>query len=130
MGIPGSIWKTCFHQALACVLLIDCGSPEPVKKAEDERGNVGPRAPTYAYCIDLGYAPDSNACVFPDGTRCELWSFYYGTCGQAFSYCTRQGGILANETTTRLGGTYTEAMCTLKGARCNEQNFLKTKVCP
>jgi putative hemolysin len=122
------------HWALAGTLLLGCGSPEPVKKAEDERGKIGPAAPTYAYCMDLGYSAKTvnnvGSCVFPDGTACELWAFYYGKCGQGFSYCARQGGTLANETIMREGGTYTEAICTLKGARCNEQTFLKTKVCP
>jgi putative hemolysin len=30
-------------------------------------------------------------CAMPDGERCDAWAFLQGTCGQAHSYCARQG---------------------------------------
>lgn len=58
------------------------------------------RNPAAVYCLDLGYryetipgigGGDDGICVFPDGERCEQWNFYAGNCGQAYSYCARQG---------------------------------------
>ncbi|MBI5667897.1 MAG: S8 family serine peptidase [Chloroflexi bacterium] len=58
------------------------------------------RNPAAVYCLDLGYryetvpgigGGDDGLCVFPDGDRCEQWDFYAGKCGQAYSFCARQG---------------------------------------
>lgn len=39
-----------------------------------------PRNPAEAYCSAHGGCPKSGNCYFPDGSFCELWSFYNGTC--------------------------------------------------
>lgn len=44
--------------------------------------------PASIHCEQLGYRleirssdhGDTGVCVFPDGTECEEWSFFYGTC--------------------------------------------------
>lgn len=57
--------------------------PKPI--VEDERGSVGPGSPAAGYCEKLGYRTEGDACVFPDGTRCEQWSFYRAECGHEHS---------------------------------------------
>lgn len=43
------------------------------------------RTPQEAYCISHGGCPKDGYCNFPDGSSCELNSFYNGTCpGAAF----------------------------------------------
>lgn len=38
-----------------------------------------------AYCVNHGGCPNDGYCYFPDGTYCELHSFYNGTCpGSAY----------------------------------------------
>ena len=32
------------------------------------------------YCVNHGGCPSNGYCYFPDGSYCELWSFYKGTC--------------------------------------------------
>ncbi len=39
-----------------------------------------PRNAAEAYCSAHGGCPKSGNCYFPDGSFCELWSFYNGTC--------------------------------------------------
>jgi len=51
--------------------------------------------PAARYCTALGYtceptSTDAN-CWFPNGTSCEIWAFFRGTCGQEFSYCETHG---------------------------------------
>src|SRR5512136_474805 len=37
------------------------------------------------YCIQHGGCPNNGYCYFPDGSNCELRSFYNGTCpGKAY----------------------------------------------
>ncbi len=113
-------------------LLADCSSettPSGEKNTDDdERGSVGVPPAAAGYCIKLGYQYD-GACHFPDGTSCDAWKFFYGECGQAYSYCNKHGGSVANE--LRDAGSFTEtlAVCTLNGKTCDEQNFFKTGKC-
>lgn len=38
-----------------------------------------------AYCMQNGGCARDGLCYFPDGSYCELWSFYNGTCpGRAY----------------------------------------------
>ena len=38
-----------------------------------------------AYCIQHGGCPSGGNCYFSDGSYCELWSFFNGTCpGRAY----------------------------------------------
>ncbi|MCJ7444878.1 MAG: DUF333 domain-containing protein [Methanotrichaceae archaeon] len=36
--------------------------------------------PAEVYCVQHGGCPKEGNCYFPDGTYCELQSFYQGTC--------------------------------------------------
>jgi len=38
------------------------------------------RNPAEVYCVSKGGCPQNGNCYFPDGSFCELWSFYNGTC--------------------------------------------------
>ncbi|HCT29210.1 MAG TPA: hypothetical protein DIW31_00390 [Bacteroidales bacterium] len=44
------------------------------------------------------FGNQTRVCVFPDSTECDEWSFFRGTCGQAFSYCARKGCQIETET--------------------------------
>ena len=96
--------------AVCAVLLTVCwqrgaASPPAVDVAVDDiastcSGNApGMANPAAVYCRELGYEYEiadtaegqSGACIFPDGSRCNEWSFLQGKCGQGHSYCARQG---------------------------------------
>jgi hypothetical protein len=51
-------------------------------------GGTGPcvaRNALEAYCVNQGGCPKEGNCIFPDGSYCELRSFYNGTCpGRAY----------------------------------------------
>jgi putative hemolysin len=55
--------------------------------------------PADVYCGEMGYrlevvdevGGERSNCVFPDGSVCDTWQFYAGTCGEAYSYCARLG---------------------------------------
>ena len=38
------------------------------------------RNSVYAYCQNHGGFPQSGKCYFPDGSYCDLWAFFNGTC--------------------------------------------------
>ncbi len=51
-------------------------------------GSSGPcqvRNAAEVYCLQHGGCARNGYCYFPDGTYCEVWSFYNGTCpGRAY----------------------------------------------
>lgn len=56
--------------------------------------------PSAVYCKFLGYEiavrkdPQGNeygVCIFPDGSECDTWAFFRGSCGKPFSYCSKKG---------------------------------------
>lgn len=51
-------------------------------------GSSGPcqaRNAAEVYCIQHGGCARDGYCYFPDGTYCDVWSFYNGTCpGRAY----------------------------------------------
>lgn len=56
--------------------------------------------PAAVYCTDLGYdyhvigdgaGGQTDTCSLPNGQACSAWDFLEGKCGQAYSYCARQG---------------------------------------
>lgn len=122
------------------VLVVACGgtdgsdaagnlsSPAP-SADEDERGSVGVPPPASDYCKKLGYPIEGQDCVFPDGTRCEQWSFYRGACGQAHSYCNQQGGSISTKTENMGDWTAEYGVCDLNGKRCKESDFFVTGKC-
>jgi putative hemolysin len=63
--------------------------------------------PAAVYCTDLGYAyqitrdstgGQTDSCTMPDGSTCSAWDFLEGKCGQAYSFCARQGLFLRTAT--------------------------------
>ncbi|MBU1110462.1 DUF333 domain-containing protein [Patescibacteria group bacterium] len=64
-----------------------------------EQSSVGMANPSAVYCQELGYKYQTVAtdggqygvCTFPDDTVCKAWDFLKGKCGQAYSYCVKQG---------------------------------------
>lgn len=44
------------------------------------------RDPLEAYCVSRGGCPSDGYCHFPDGSYCELGSFYNGTCPERTYY--------------------------------------------
>jgi len=56
--------------------------------------------PAAVYCTDMGYeyqvisdgtGGQTDTCSMPDGSVCGAWDFLEGKCGQAYSYCAKQG---------------------------------------
>jgi putative hemolysin len=56
--------------------------------------------PAAVYCTDMGFeykvikdgnGGQTDTCSMPDGKVCSAWDFLEGKCGQAYSYCARQG---------------------------------------
>jgi len=103
--------------AVCAVLLTVCwqrgaASPPAVDVAVDDiastcSGNApGMANPAAVYCRELGYEYEiadtdegqSGICIFPDGSRCNEWSFLQGKCGQSRSYCARHGYGLITKT--------------------------------
>ncbi|MFB3765858.1 MAG: hypothetical protein ACE14P_11525 [Methanotrichaceae archaeon] len=74
----------------ALLILIFIGSAfaiEPV--CAQGFGSYGPscqaRSAADIYCIQHGGCSSGGNCYFPDGSYCELWSFFNGTCpGRAY----------------------------------------------
>ena len=109
-------------------------APGPLCKTLSGPGGAGPGIglanPASVYCAELGFAAEGETCTFPDGTACEQWSFFRGECGQAHSFCNRQGGQVSAESEDMGGFTSTYALCTLpSGATCKEQDFAASCAC-
>lgn len=45
-----------------------------------QTGQCVARNSAEAYCANHGGCPRNGYCYFPDGTYCEVWSFYNGKC--------------------------------------------------
>jgi len=91
-------------------------------------GSVNPAA---AYCAALGYTSNaSSQCVFPDGSACDEWAFYRGTCGGARSFCALHGGAVSSVTEDMGTWTAAYAVCTLPdGSSCHEDDYAHSCVC-
>jgi len=81
--------------------------------------------PLAKYCADMNYTLSGDNCTFPDGTSCGQWDFYYGKCGNRFSYCATHGFTVEGKT-EQLGYTpYEYALCTFPdGSQCLEQDYI------
>ncbi len=104
----------------------------PVATTSTSGAGVGVAAPWYGYCTSLGYTVDpAGNCKFPDRSSCEASKFYYGECGNAFSFCAKQGGSVASRTwDTGAGWTAKGAICTLStGKTCVEQKYAQSCIC-
>lgn len=71
--------------------------------------------PSVEYCEFLGYdcvirkdlhGNEYAVCIFPDGSECDTWSFYRGSCGQQYSYCSKKGCETKSVVNDHYGYTY------------------------
>jgi len=118
-----------FSILVLALTIIYCTEKEP------ERNNNIPN-PAAVYCEKLAYKytvesenGQAGYCIFPNGEKCEEWSFFAGKCGQNWSYCEKHGGKI--ETTTEGCSFSTEcAVCVLPtGERCYEWDYFNGE-CP
>ena len=77
--------KSCRSLIFAFVLLLvalePTFRPEPVyAQGLGMCGPVSTLSSAEIYCQNHGGCPGSGRCTFPDGSYCDLWSFYNGTC--------------------------------------------------
>ncbi len=109
-----------------------CGGADPARSAsadEDERGSVGVPPTAGEYCARLGFTVVDSNCQFGDGTSCDQWAFYRGSCGQPHSYCAKNGGTISTRTKDMGGWTAVYGECALAGKVCEEGSFMKTGTC-
>lgn len=61
--------------------------------------NAAAGPPDYSpYCIDMGYTVNGTNCLFGDGNKCNLESFYNGSCGSGYVKelsCVKEGQIIS-----------------------------------
>jgi hypothetical protein len=109
---------------MAFALLAACST-------EQEREPIGGGgSPQADYCTKLGYSDDNGSCTFSNGTSCQDFLFFNGSCGQPFSYCEKQGGTISTLTISTDAGTGTESQCTTtSGATCWDYDYLLTGTC-
>lgn len=63
--------------------------------------------PASVYCVELGYqleirqtdAGEEGVCIFPEGVECPEWDFLAGRCGQEYSFCHQNSGVLVDNGT-------------------------------
>ena len=53
--------------------------------------------PAATLCAQLNYKIHGESCVFPDGSSCDQWSFWRGTCGQKHHLCAHSQGQLTEK---------------------------------
>jgi putative hemolysin len=95
-------------------------------------GAPGGANPASVYCTALGYELDlaTGACTFPDGSTCDEWDFWRGTCGGAHSFCNLHGGTVSAKVEDMGGWTASYALCTLpNGATCKDSDFAASCKC-
>jgi len=94
-------------------------------------GGPGLANPAAKYCQDAGYALDGEDCVFDMQFKCEQWAFYYGDCGQEFTYCEKNGYDFVNRTDDMGTWTAKYGVCVFNdGSECHEQDYLAGKCAP
>jgi len=73
--------------------------------------------PASVYVHFLGYkkeirtnqSGEYSVCIFPDGSECDSWEFFRGTCGKKYSYCALKG--CETESITELKDSYHIKYC-------------------
>ena len=91
---------------------------------------IGMANPASVYCEAVGGTTSDSDCAFSDGTKCEQWAFYRGECGQAHSFCNKNGGKISNVQEDMGGWTASYAVCTLpSGVSCEESEFAQNCGC-
>lgn len=118
-----------FHGILSSQLYADNGQgtcyTDEGKVPSEQQPARGYPSPAAIYCDMMGYQYEIRVdsernqygvCIFPDGSECDAWDFYYGRAGKEFSYCARYGYDI--ETKELDGGTYSGecAICVPRGS--------------
>jgi len=83
---------------MICALILSGCGPEQTVSADqptsDPTASTGLANPASVYCEEQGYTLEMRTdedggqfgvCIFPDGSSCEEWAFYNGTCSPAHS---------------------------------------------
>jgi putative hemolysin len=110
------------------LILIQATAVEAVNQSTESQDDVGVPNPAALYCISLGYTLEDGFCVFPDGSKCEEWSFYRGKCGQQFTFCEQNGFTIVNRTDDMGTWTAEYAVCIFDdGSECMEQDYFDHK---
>jgi putative hemolysin len=115
----------------ACQQAASDETTEPVATTEESAQErvVDMVNPAAVYCEGLGYSYESREtaagmdadCIFPDESRCGQWDFLSGRCGQEYTYCHQQGGMML-ELGTNIG------ICVFDdGSTCDEYNFFQVE---
>ena len=92
------------------------------EKAGDSK-MPGMANPAAVHCLELGYEwkkvtserGEQGICVLPDNSECGEWAFFEGRCGQAYSYCARQGMKTVTKKDGKNAFSPTYAVCTSRG---------------
>jgi hypothetical protein len=118
-------------------LVMECDNPGP---GPDPPFVCCTPNPSSHYCSGLGYTVDVREdengqygmCIFPDGSECHEWEFFYGACGQQYSFCNINGGQI--ETDTNCTKFYSSGgkcgICNLQdGTQCLEYDYFNGN-CP
>ena len=118
--------------AVLMTLVTACSpAPQDAQEPTNADNMAGLANPAAVYCEGLGYIMETVErnggedadCVFPDGSRCAQWDFLAGRCGQAFSYCEQQGGVMEE------GGNI--GICRFSdGSYCDEYTFFSGECAP
>ncbi|MEM2507235.1 MAG: C1 family peptidase [Nitrososphaeria archaeon] len=97
--IIGIVFVAIFAISVMLVLFLPIFINVSKQTLEGSSYCVGIADPAAVYCKFLGYdyeivkteQGDVGYCIFPDGSKCEEWSFYAGKCGVKYSYCNVNG---------------------------------------
>jgi len=111
---------------IACLILIAVLSVGCKRgQAKPAGAGVGMPDPAASYCTKLGYKVEGENCMFPDGTKCNVWAFYRGKCGQKKTYCEQQGYKIENRVEKAGSTTYEYAVCVFDdNSECLEEKYL------
>ncbi|MBW2977092.1 DUF333 domain-containing protein [Candidatus Woesearchaeota archaeon] len=100
----------------------------PINEEKHLEKEAGVSNPAVVYCKNLGYKLEAANCIFPDGSKCEEWSFFRGKCGQQFTFCVKQGFSIKNLIDNMGTWTAEYAVCTFDDdSECLEQDYFEGK---
>ncbi len=111
-------YQVCAQDGESCYCCVEDGSL--TTKHQPVRGSKNPAAvycDMMAYQYEIRIDSDGNQygiCIFPDGSECDAWDFFYGSAGKEFSYCALHGYDVETEVVDK--GTYSSkcAVCISK----------------
>ncbi len=72
--------RDCCALLVLMILALACMIEPALTQGMYGTGQCVARNAVEGYCVNHGGCPSNGYCYFPDGSYCELWSFYNGTC--------------------------------------------------